>query len=108
MSGSPSAVRGALDSVRNGGTVALLGLPAEPVSIDLPDQVIFKGLTIHGINGRRMFDTWYRAEELLVSGSVKIDRVISHELPFERLDEAFELLREGTALKVLLNVSQAS
>lgn len=104
MSGSPQALTSGLKALRNGGTAALLGLPSEPVPIDLPNHIIFKGATILGINGRRIFDTWYRAEELLVSGRVRIDRMVTHEILLESADDAFGFLKTGSALKVLLRI----
>jgi threonine 3-dehydrogenase len=105
MSGSPTAIAGGLGALRSGGTAALLGLPPEPVAIDLPNHVIFKGVTLLGINGRLMFDTWYQAEELLSTGRVDVRDVVSHELPLDELDNAFELIGRGEALKVLLRAS---
>jgi threonine 3-dehydrogenase len=74
-------------------------------TIDLPNHVIFKGATVLGINGRLMFDTWYRAEELLTSGRVNVGQVVSHEVPLEEAERAFALLGDGSAMKVLLRVA---
>jgi threonine 3-dehydrogenase len=106
MSGNPAAIAAGFEALRNGGTAALLGLPSEPVPLDLPNHIIFKGATVLGINGRTMFDTWYRAEELLLSGRVDLAPLVSHELPMERIDKAFELIGNGEALKVLLRVAE--
>ena len=105
MSGSASAIGGGFDALRNGGTAALLGLPAEPVALDLPNQIIFKGATVLGINGRIMYDTWYRAEELLISGRVDIAPLVTHELAMEEVATAFGLIERGEALKVLLRIA---
>jgi len=82
MSGSPQAIDMGLRAVRNGGTAALLGIPSDNISINLADRVIFKGLTILGINGRRMFETWYQTEDLVRSGRVDLRDIITHVLPF--------------------------
>lgn len=102
FSGDPSAIDGGLTALRNGGTAALLGLPSGPVSIDLPNQVIFKGATVLGINGRRMFETWFHVEGLLRSGRLDVADVVTHRLPFEEFDRAFALLADPSTLKVLL------
>ena len=104
MSGNPQAIDMGLRAVRNGGSAALLGIPSDNISINLADRVIFKGLTILGINGRRMFETWYQTEELVRSGRVDLQDIITHVLPFEEFDQAFELMRSGEAAKIVLDV----
>lgn len=103
MSGSPAAIDAGLQMVRNGGTVALLGIPSEAVTLNLAQRVIFKGLTILGINGRRMFETWYQTQALVKSGRVDLSRIITHVLPFYEFDKAFELMRSGEAAKIVLD-----
>jgi threonine 3-dehydrogenase len=102
MSGSPEAVRDGLAALRNGGRLSLLGLPKEPFELDWNRLVIFKGVTLHGIIGRRMYDTWYQMDNLLGSGRLDIRPAITHVMPMERFDEAIELLRTGHAGKVVL------
>ena len=65
MSGSGAAIDLGLQMVRNGGRAALLGIPADNVNLNLAERIIFKGLTVLGINGRRMFETWYQTEALV-------------------------------------------
>jgi threonine 3-dehydrogenase len=103
-SGNPAAIHLGLRLLRSGGSAALLGLPSGPVSFDLPEEVIFKGLTIHGVNGRQMFETWYQVDAVLRSGQIHPERIVSHRLPLEAYGEAFALLRRGEAVKVLLDV----
>ena len=104
MSGHPKAIRQGFSALRNGGTAALLGLPSEPVSLDLPNDIIFKGATVLGINGRRMFETWYQMESFLLSGRLNLDPVITHEIPLHDFDRGFELMQSGDAIKVVLQV----
>ncbi len=103
MSGHPSAVQDILATVNHGGKVALLGLYGQTPDIDL-NQAILKGLTIKGIYGREMFETWYKATSMLGSG-LDIAPVITHNFPLEKFKDAFDALRAGTASKVVLNVS---
>jgi threonine 3-dehydrogenase len=105
MSGHPDAIRMGFAALRNGGTAALLGLPAEPVTIDLPNDVIFKGATVLGINGRRMFETWFQVEAFLAGGRLDIATIISHVVPMDSYEDAFDLVASGHALKVLLEVA---
>lgn len=106
MSGHPSAIRQGFAALRNGGTAALLGLPSTPVTLDLPNDIIFKGATVLGINGRRMFETWYQVESFLLSGRLHLDRIITHRLPLEQCEHGIKLMQQGEAIKVVLDVPQ--
>ena len=102
MSGSPDAMRDGLGALRNGGRLSLLGLPKEPFALDWNRLVIFKGITLHGIIGRRMYETWYLMDNLLASGRLDIRAAITHVMSMERFEEAIDLLRTGHAGKVVL------
>ncbi|MBI1799115.1 MAG: L-threonine 3-dehydrogenase [Candidatus Eisenbacteria bacterium] len=102
MSGNPQAMRDGLTALRNGGRLSLLGLPKEPFDLDWNRLVIFKGITLHGIIGRRMFDTWYQMDNLLTSGRLDVRPAITHVMPMEKFHEAILLLKNGTAGKVVL------
>ena len=104
MSGSGAAINQGLGFVRNGGRAALLGLPSDNVSVNLAENIIFKGLTVLGINGRKMFETWYQTQALVVSGRVDLAPIITHVLPFERFEECFNLLQDGKAAKIVMDV----
>ena len=104
MSGSGQAIDSGLRMVRNGGRAALLGIPSDAVNINLAERIIFKGLTVLGINGRRMFETWYQTQALVRSGRVDLRPIITHVLPLERFDEAFALMKSGEAAKIVLDV----
>ena len=95
--------RSGLQLVRNGGTAALLGIPADNVSSNLAERIIFKGLTVLGINGRRMFETWYQTEALVKSGRVDPRSIITHVLPYTEFERAFELMSKGEAAKIVLD-----
>lgn len=102
MSGSPQAMRDGLATLRGGGRLSLLGLPKEPFELDWNRLVIFKGVTVHGIIGRRMYETWYQMDNLLGSGRLDVKPAITHVMPMERFLDAIELLRSGSAGKVVL------
>ena len=104
MSGAPAAMDQGFRALRNGGTAALLGLPARTVDFDFNAHIIFKGCTVLGINGRRMWETWYQMEKLLLSGRLELDDIITHEFPMRDFKEAFETMRSGAGIKVLMNV----
>jgi threonine 3-dehydrogenase len=105
MSGHPTAINDGFAALRMGGTAALLGIPAMPFAFDLTNHVVFKGATVLGINGRRMFETWYQMEELLLGGRLQLDEIITHELPFEQFAEGFRLMRTGEGIKIVLNIN---
>jgi threonine 3-dehydrogenase len=103
MSGQAPGVHDALRAVRSGGWVGLLGLPGEPVAIDLANEVIFKAVRLEGIFGRRLWQTWEQMSVLLRRG-LDITPVITHRLPLDRFEEAFALLESGEAGKVILTL----
>lgn len=104
MSGAATAIDQSFRALRNGGTAALLGLPAKPVTFDFNENIIFKGCTVLGINGRKMFETWFQMEELLLSGRLELDEIITHEFPFEQYEKAFATMISGEGIKVVLDL----
>lgn len=101
MSGSGDALRSMLAVMNHGGRVALLGIPSAEIPIDWT-LVIFRGLTLKGIYGREMFETWYRMGVMLQSG-LDITPIITHRFPAERYAAAFEVVRSGQCGKVVLD-----
>ena len=105
MSGAPAAFDQLIDSVVTGGRVALLGLPARPTLVDW-NKVIFKQLTLKGIYGREMFETWHKMIAMLESG-LDVRKVITHRLPASEFREGFETVRRGDGGKVVLDWTEA-
>jgi threonine 3-dehydrogenase len=103
-SGSPAGIALGLRLLRSGGWGALLGIPTQGVTFNLAEDVIFKGITLHGVNGRRMFETWYQVESFLTHGRLTVEPIITHQLPITAFREGFELLRRGDAIKVIFEV----
>lgn len=101
MSGNARAFRSMLDTMNNGGRIALLGIFPEEVAIDW-SAVVFKGLFIKGIYGREMFETWYKMSAMLQSG-LDISKVITHRMKAEQFEEGFKVLNEGKSGKVILD-----
>jgi threonine 3-dehydrogenase len=102
MSGHPQAIRDGLEALRNAGRVSLLGLPSDPLELDVTNLIIFKGATVQGINGRLMFQTWRQMNELLTSGRLDIQPAITHLLPIEDYASAMDQLKTGAAGKIVL------
>jgi threonine 3-dehydrogenase len=106
MSGHPAAIVQGFRLLRMGGRASLLGIPSRPVELDLANAVIFKGATVHGINGRKMYETWFQAEALLRESRIDLAPVITHRLPLAEFGEAMHLLESGEASKILLTVKR--
>lgn len=102
MSGVPRAIDQATRMLARGGRIALLGLPSEPVTLDLTDQVIFKEARLFGVTGRELFQTWQQTTALLAGGMVDVTPVITHRFPLDRFEEAFDVMRSGRSGKVVL------
>jgi len=101
MSGNPAALRTALDNMAHGGGVALLGIPTEDVSLDV-NAIVFKMLTLRGIYGREMYETWYKMTVMLESG-LDIRPAITHRYSFRDHEAAFAAARSGDSGKVILD-----
>ena len=100
MSGNPAAFREMLANMRHGGKIAMLGIPTEDIAIDW-STVVFNMLTIKGIYGREMFDTWYKMTVMIQSG-LKIDPIITHRFHYTEFEKGFAAMRSGSSGKVVL------
>ena len=105
MSGVPSAIHQAFALVRVGGRVQMLGIPAKPMEVNFASEVIFKGITIYGVVGRRMYDTWHQMTRFLRSGHFDPTPVVTHRFPLEAADEAIRAIKSGEAGKVVFEIA---
>jgi len=103
MSGNGAAFQDMLANMCHGGKLAILGIPTQELAIDW-SRVIFNMLTIKGIYGREMFETWYLMQSMLGSG-LNIEPVITHRFPYTEFEQAFEVMRSGNAGKVIMDWS---
>ena len=101
MSGNADAFRELLSNMCHGGKIAMLGIPTAEMAIDW-EQVVFNMLTIKGIYGREMYETWYMMT-VLVQGGLDIDPVITHRLPYAEFERGFEVMNSGDCGKVVLS-----
>ncbi len=101
MSGNPAAFRTMIEQMCHGGKIAMLGIPSEPMPIDW-NKVIFNMLTIQGIYGREMYETWYKMTVML-EGGLDIRPVITHRFHFTKFEKGFEVMTTGQSGKVILN-----
>ncbi len=105
MSGHPIALKQALHFLKPGGHLSILGIPNNEVSIDITNDVVFKGIHIHGITGREMFNTWDIIKTLLREDKLHLDKVITHVLDWTEVEEGMRLMASGDCGKVVLKVS---
>jgi len=102
MSGNPTAIQQGFKALRAGGRASLLGIPTENVPLDLVNDVIFKGATVQGIYGRRMYGTWVQMTALLKAGRLDLEPLFGEREPLEKFENAFAKLQGGLAGKILL------
>jgi threonine 3-dehydrogenase len=104
MSGAPSAIDQGFTLLKEGGEVALLGLTPGPFTFDLNKHIVFKGATVRGIVGRRLWDTWYQTRGLLESGAVDLNKIVTHEYALEDFDEAYHVFMSGESGKIMFHL----
>jgi threonine 3-dehydrogenase len=102
MSGHPAAIQQGFKALRAGGRASLLGIPTENVPLDLVQDVIFKGATVQGIYGRRMYETWVEMTALLKAGRVNLEPLFGERIALENFESAFAKLQSGLAGKILM------
>jgi threonine 3-dehydrogenase len=105
MSGHPSGHQQAFAAARLGGRVNFLGTPSRTTEVDFARDVIFKGLTLYGVTGRRMYDTWQQMFRFLRAGQFDPRPVITHRFPLDRIGDAIQVIKDGQAGKVILEVA---
>ena len=101
MSGAPQALQAMLDNMAHGGKIAMLGIPTKPIAIDF-NQIVFNMLTVRGIYGREMYETWYQMS-VMVSSGLDIEPVITHRLAAADFEEGFRIAASGDSGKVVLD-----
>ena len=102
MSGNPTAIQQGFKALRAGGRASLLGIPTETVPLDLVNDVIFKGATVQGIYGRRMYETWVQMTSLLKAGRLNLEPLFGERTSLDKFEDAFSLLQGGLAGKILM------
>jgi threonine 3-dehydrogenase len=105
MSGHPDGHAQAFAAARVGGRVNLLGTPSRTTQVDFARDVIFKGLTLYGVTGRKMYDTWHQMSRFLKNGQLDPRSVVTHRFPLEGIADAIAVIKEGKAGKVILEIA---
>lgn len=102
FSGNKTAIETAFKYLKPGGGFAILGIPNENISINVTDDIVFKGAQIYGVTGRRIYDTWYQVKELLDNNRLHLDKIITHTMPLSKINEAAEIMGEKNCGKIVL------
>ncbi len=100
MAGAPAAMKDGLAVLRPGGRASILGVFPKPFELDVTNEIVFKGIRMGGINGRRMFDTWYKTKSFLPK--MKLERLVTHKLKLTEIEKGFDALMKGEGMKVVL------
>lgn len=107
FAGNAKALELALDYTKKGGAISVLGIFKDKVQFDI-NKVVFKGLTLYGVTGRKMYENWHQIDKLLKSKKLRLDKVVTHHLEFHEMDKAFEIMNEKNCGKVVINVGGKS
>jgi len=102
FSGAKPAIEAAFKYVKAGGGIAMLGLPNQPIEIDVAGDVVYKGLSIYGVTGRRIFETWHQVRNLLDNNLLHLDKVVTHVMPLKDINAAAALMAQGKCGKIVL------
>jgi threonine 3-dehydrogenase len=101
MSGHPTCIQQGLDSLRLGGRFTAFGIPSKPVSVDF-NEIIFRGIRLLGVSGRRMFETWYQTAALLRTGRITLAPLVTHRFPMADFDKAMGIMKSGQSGKIVV------
>jgi threonine 3-dehydrogenase len=102
ISGHEAALKSGFESLRGAGEAAILGVFPGPVNFDITNAIVFKSAVVHGINGRKMYETWHQVAAFQKSGAVDLRKIITHKFNLEEYEKAFELMKTGNSGKVVM------
>ncbi len=102
FSGNKKAIEDAFKYVKAGGKMSLLGITSSDITIDLSNDIVFKGITIYGVVGRLMFETWHQVTGLIESGKLDLEKIVTHTFKLEEFEKALEIMSSGNSGKIVL------
>lgn len=102
FSGNKDAIEKAFKYVKKGGGISMLGIPSKPIELDLANDVVFKGVSVYGVTGRRIYDTWHEVKALIDKGLLHLDDIITHTFPLKDIEKASEIMGSGNSGKIVL------
>lgn len=102
FSGNKMAIEQSFKYVKLGGKMSMLGIPSKNIEIDLANDVVFRGITIYGVVGRKMYDTWHQVQGLIASKKLDLDKIVTHTFKLEEVEKAMDVMRSGNSGKIAL------
>jgi threonine 3-dehydrogenase len=102
FSGNKTAIEQAFKYLKAGGKMSMLGLPSKSIDINIADDVVFKGITIYGVVGRRIYDTWHQVKALIDNHQLHLEKIITHQFPLKDINEAAKIMGSGNCGKIVL------
>jgi threonine 3-dehydrogenase len=102
FSGNKTAIEQSFKYLKAGGGLSMLGIPSRDIDIDVANDIVFKGIQIYGVVGRKIYDTWYQVKELVDNNLLDFDKIITHVLPMSKIHEAMEIMGSGNSGKIVL------
>jgi threonine 3-dehydrogenase len=102
FSGNKGAIEAAFKYIKRGGKMSMLGIGDGKINIDFSNDIVFKGVSIYGVVGRLMFKTWEQIQELISSGKLHLDKIVTHVYRLDQMEEAMAIMRSGNSGKVVL------
>lgn len=102
FSGNKGAIEKAFKYLKLGGCISMLGLPSQNIELDFANDIIFRGISIYGVVGRRIYETWYQVKELVESGKLHLADIITHVMPLKDINKAGEIMGSGNSGKIVL------
>ncbi len=102
FSGNKTAIEQAFKYLKPGGGISMLGIPSQNIELDFANDIIFKGVNIYGVVGRRIYDTWYQVKELIDSNTLHLEQIITHQFPLKDIIKAAEIMGERNCGKIIL------
>ena len=106
LSGSVQGTRTGFDVLGKGGRISLIGLHSQEVPLDLVNNVIYKEVTVYGITGREMFNTWYSVDNIMNNKNLNIKDVITHEFALDEIEQAILTAKQGNAGKIIIKIGR--
>lgn len=103
FSGNKTAIEQAFKYLKSGGGLSMLGIPSKDVDVDVANDIVFKGIQIYGVVGRRIYETWYQVKELIDNDMLDLDTLITHTYPMSKIEEAMEIMGSGNCGKIIID-----
>jgi len=103
FSGNKVAIEQAFKYLKSGGGLSMLGIPSKDIDVDVANDIVFKGIQIYGVVGRRIYETWYQVKELIDNDMLDLDTLITHTYPMSKITEAMEIMGSGNCGKIIID-----